>query len=84
MNHRPFYVSALVLVIIGAVNWLLVGLFHFDLVARIAGLRFGDVAAFNAVIYVLVGLAGIYLAIATWLIPESGRERKSPTRVIPR
>ena len=84
MNYRPLYVSSLVLVIVGALNWLLIGLFHFDLVARIAGQRFGDVSALNGIIYILVGIAGIYLAISTWLVPEVGRDRKSPTRILPR
>ncbi|KPC74790.1 membrane protein [Thermoactinomyces vulgaris] len=52
---------ALTLVIIGALNWLLVGLFQWDLVAAIFG---GDTiresSAFSRVIYSLVGLAGIY------------------------
>jgi len=49
-----------VLVIIGALNWGLVGLFEFDLVAAIAGTRFGDVTAFSRIVYVLVALSGIY------------------------
>lgn len=48
---------ALVLVIIGALNWLLVGLFRFDLVASIFG---GPTAILSRVVYTLVGLAGIY------------------------
>ncbi|AUS09403.1 DUF378 domain-containing protein [Laceyella sacchari] len=52
---------ALTLVIIGALNWLLIGLFQWDLVAAIFG---GDTiresSAFSRVIYSLVGLAGIY------------------------
>lgn len=48
---------ALVLVIIGALNWLLVGLFKFDLVASIFG---GPTAILSRVVYTLVGLAGIY------------------------
>lgn len=47
---------ALVLVIIGAVNWGLIGFFRFDLVAAI----FGDMTAFSRVIYALVGIAGLY------------------------
>ncbi len=49
-----------VLVIIGAINWGLVGLFEFDLVAAIAGTQFGDVNAFSRIIYILVALSGIY------------------------
>ncbi len=48
---------SLVLVIIGALNWLLVGLFQFDLVAYFFG---GQEAWFSRVIYSLVGLAGIF------------------------
>jgi uncharacterized membrane protein YuzA (DUF378 family) len=48
---------ALVLVIIGAINWLLIGVFQFDLVAAIFG---GQAAAFSRIIYSLVGLAGLY------------------------
>ena len=48
---------ALVLVIIGALNWLLVGLFRYDLVASLFG---GQGAAFSRVIYSLVGIAGLY------------------------
>ncbi len=48
---------ALVLVIIGALNWLLVGLFKFDLVASIFG---GSAAILSRVVYTIIGLAGIY------------------------
>ncbi|NLY77759.1 MAG: DUF378 domain-containing protein [Tissierellia bacterium] len=48
---------ALVLVIIGALNWGLIGLFEFDLVASIFG---GQGAPLSRLIYGLVGLAGLY------------------------
>lgn len=48
---------ALLLVIIGAINWGLIGLFQFDLVASIFG---GQDAMLSRIIYSLVGLAGIY------------------------
>lgn len=47
---------ALVLIIIGAVNWGLVGLFGFDLVAAI----FGTLSVLSRIIYTLVGLAGLW------------------------
>ena len=47
----------LVLVIIGALNWGLIGLFKFDLVASLFG---GQDAWLSRVIYTLVGLAGVY------------------------
>lgn len=48
---------ALLLVIIGALNWGLIGLLQFDLVASIFG---GQGALLSRIIYSLVGLAGIY------------------------
>ncbi|MDD4504259.1 MAG: DUF378 domain-containing protein [Clostridiaceae bacterium] len=48
---------ALILVIIGALNWLLVGIFQFDLVAFIFG---GQEALLSRLIYTLVGIAGIW------------------------
>ena len=52
---------ALLLVIVGGINWLLVGLFQFDLVAAMTGTQFGEVNPISAVIYVLVGVSAIVL-----------------------
>ena len=52
---------ALLLVIVGAVNWGLIGLFKFDLVAELVGEEFGTVNAVSRVIYTLVGVSGLYL-----------------------
>lgn len=49
--------TALTLVIIGAINWLLVGVFRFDLVA----LLFGNLSWISRIVYTLVGLSGLYL-----------------------
>lgn len=51
--------ATLLLVIVGALNWLLVGAFEFDLVATITGNDFGEVNAFSRIIYILVGLSGL-------------------------
>ena len=48
---------ALTLVVIGALNWGIVGLFRFDCVAFLFG---GQTGAINRVIYALVGLAGLW------------------------
>ena len=48
---------ALVLVIVGGLNWGLVGLFRFDLVAAI----FGTMSTLSRVVYSLVGLAAVYM-----------------------
>ena len=52
---KVLYYIALTLVIIGALNWLLIGLFSFDLVATL----FGNMSVFSRFVYVLVGIAGI-------------------------
>ena len=48
---------SLALVIIGAINWALVGVFQFDLVAYIFG---GQAAVVSRIIYTLVGAAGLW------------------------
>ena len=59
--------TSLVLTIIGAINWLLVGLFQFDLVAYICG---GQGAVISRIIYTIVGIAGL------WCISLLFRERE--------
>jgi hypothetical protein len=49
--------TAIALVVIGALNWGLVGLFNFDLVAAI----FGPLTWLSRLVYILVALAGVYL-----------------------
>lgn len=49
----------LVLIIVGGLNWGLVGLFKFDLVATI----FGDMSMLSRIVYVLVGLSAVYQAV---------------------
>lgn len=47
---------ALILVIVGAINWGLIGLFNFNLVTMI----FGNMSAISRIIYTLVGIAGLW------------------------
>ena len=49
--------TALTIAIIGALNWGLIGLFRFDLVAFL----FGDMSWLSRIVYVIVGLCGLYL-----------------------
>lgn len=49
--------TALILVIVGALNWLLVGLFQFDLVAFLFG---GQGALISRIVYTLVGICGLW------------------------
>lgn len=60
-------ITALVLVIIGAVNWGLIGFFKYDLVTSL----FGSGTTFSRIIFSLVGLAGLYS------ISFLGRDRDS-------
>ena len=53
-------ILAAVLVIVGGLNWGLVGLAEFDLVAALVGLDFGETNALSRIVYGLVGLAAIY------------------------
>ena len=62
---RKIDVIAAALVIIGALNWGLAGLFRLDLVATVFGMEFGETSALSAVVYSLVALSGLYQAL-TW------------------
>ena len=62
---------AIVLAVIGAVNWGLVGLFDFNLVSAI----FGPMSTLSRIIYVLVGLAGLYLVFAAATLESRTRTR---------
>jgi uncharacterized membrane protein YuzA (DUF378 family) len=57
-------VIAAALVIIGALNWGLAGVFQLDLVATVFGLKFGETSGLSAVVYALVGISGLYQALA--------------------
>ena len=57
MRNRTFDCIVLTIVIIGAINWGLIGFFNFNLVAMI----FGDTTWISRIIYALVGLGGLYL-----------------------
>lgn len=50
----------LLLIVVGGLNWLLVGIFEFDLVAWIVGEDFGDTNWVSRIVYILVGLSAAY------------------------
>ena len=55
--------AAAILTIVGGLNWGLVGLFKFDLVAAVfGGMHFGEVNVGSRIVYTLVGLSALYLA----------------------
>lgn len=57
MGIKWLDVTALIITIIGAINWGLIGLFKFDLVSFI----FGDMSWLSRIVYTLVGICGLYL-----------------------
>ena len=50
MNMRAVDTIAKILLIVGGLNWALVGIAHFDLVAAIFGMKFGEVSMLSAVV----------------------------------
>lgn len=52
---------AIILTIVGAINWGLIGLFSFDLVAFL----FGTMSLLSRIVYTLVGISGLYLIYTT-------------------
>ncbi len=55
MNMKALDFTALTLVIVGAINWGLIGFFKFDLISTIFG---GETSIISRIIYAIVGLAG--------------------------
>ena len=75
---KVFNPLAATLVLVGALNWGLVAVAEFDLVATVVGLDFGETNAASRLIYGLVGLAALYGAFAL----AAGR-RHEPARRTP-
>lgn len=63
------------LVIVGALNWGLVGVAQFDLVAALFGLSFGQVSPITSVIYSLVGLSALYQSLSFKNVVTAGASR---------
>ena len=62
MERNWLDIVALILIIIGDINWGLIGFFRFDLIASL----FGQLSAISRIIYAIVGIAGIYSLILFW------------------
>jgi uncharacterized membrane protein YuzA (DUF378 family) len=73
-------VLAAVLVVIGALNWGLVGLASLDLVATVFGMGFGETSALSSLVYALVGLAGLYQALSWKAIQRRWQPSMAPAR----
>ena len=65
---RYLNIAFLALVIVGGLNWLLVGIARFDLVAAITGNEFGETNVLSSIVYVLVGISAVGLLplLARW------------------
>jgi hypothetical protein len=59
MKMTTLGMIAFILVVIGALNWGLIGIFNFDIV----GFIFGTMSVLARIIYALVGLSGIYMIV---------------------
>lgn len=70
MNSKGLDYAALTLVIIGAINWGLVGFFGFNLVSFL----FGGASILSRIIYAVVGISGIYLFSVYGRIADMGNE----------
>lgn len=62
---KALNIITLVLLVVGGLNWGLVGAAKFDLVATIAGLEFGQTSWFSSAVYLLVGLSAVYQALTS-------------------
>lgn len=62
MERNWLDITALILIIIGAINWGLIGFFEFDLISYF----FGTLTAVTWIIFAVVGIAGIYSLILFW------------------
>lgn len=71
-------IATAVLVVVGGLNWGLVALAEFDLVATLVGLEFGETNALSRIVYGLVGLAAVYQATRIPAV-ASHTERRSST-----
>jgi uncharacterized membrane protein YuzA (DUF378 family) len=70
---RALNITALILVVVGALNWLLVGLFGFDLVAWLFADGYGTLNAASRIVYTLVGLSGVWVLFT--LVPRMSTTR---------
>lgn len=70
---------ALLLLIVGGINWLLVGVMEFDLVASVTGSTFGETNAISTIVYTLVGVSALVLipTLISW-VTEPERQTVTP------
>jgi len=74
---KPLHVLGLMLVILGALNWGLVGLFQIDVIGALCG---GPFTLASRVIYTAIGAAGLMLAATTLAVYSDWRKPSFPRR----
>lgn len=70
MSSKGIDYTALTIVIIGAINWGLIGFFRFDLVSFL----FGNMTLLSRIVYAVVGLCGLYIVSVYGRITDIGSE----------
>lgn len=70
MGNKALDGTALTIAIIGALNWGLIGLFRFNLVSFL----FGDMSWISRIVYILVGICGLYLLTFYMRLSDDTRE----------
>jgi uncharacterized protein len=73
---KKFDIVTTVLLLVGGLNWGLVAVAQFDLVAAVFGLDFGETNAASRVIYGLVGLSAVYQATQLRALPRRWAPRR--------
>ena len=68
MKHSNLEMIAIVLLVIGGLNWGLYGLFNLDVISAI----FGEMSALSRIIYVAIGLSAVY-RVVQWLNAKSSK-----------
>ncbi len=76
---RKLDATALILAIVGALNWGLVAIGEFDLVAKLFGTEFGETTAISRAVYGLVGVSGLWLAVRFAALMGRDRRRVAVT-----
>jgi uncharacterized protein len=80
MKLKSLDVIAAVLLVVGGLNWGLVAVARFDLVAAIFGMKFGETSMLSSVVYALVGLSALYQAVSFKAIQHRWAHEQLATR----
>jgi uncharacterized protein len=80
MKLKSLDVIAAVLLVVGGLNWGLVAVARFDLVAAIFGMKFGETSMLSSVVYALVGLSALYQAVSFKAIQHRWAHEQLTTR----